>query len=763
MYISDKFIRLNEKYSAFYEHVPAPMFRKEIFVDKKQAEKYEITITAAGFYDLFINGERITKGYLAPYISAPCDLLYYDVYDITDLLRDGNNCIGVVLGNGIQNDMGRWEWCFDQAKWRGYVRFAMALEITDKEGNTQVLEGEGGWKVSESPIIFDSLYLGEHYDANKEQKGWNQVGFDDSAWQDAERAEKPLGEPSLCEAEPITKQYDLFPVSVVKEDGGYVYDFGYNCAGLVTLRIKNATKGQKIIMTFGEAILDGKFNDKNVLCLPPIMKYPEKDVHYKDVYICKGEAEEVYTPSFTYHGFQYVHVEGLRDDQAEESLLVYHVLNSNVKQISKFSCSNEVVNSIQDMVIRSNLANLYYFPTDCPHREKNGWTGDAALSAEQMTLNLGIDTSFREWMKNIRKAQEESGALSGFVPTPGWRLHYDDYPGPAWDWVMAEIPYQLYIYRGDRKVLEENATMLGKYLNYIVTRKNERGLIDYGFGDWVQAGVIDVMNNPVDCPTEVSSTACAIDIAEKCAFIFRVLGMEERAIFADAVAQSFRHSFAKHLIDWENLTVAGECQTSQTLGLYLNFFNEEQKSKALAHLIEYINKYEDHLHVGVIGGRLIFHVLTQNGYAELAYKMIVRSDFPSYGFFKEINSTTMWEGFVNPNIELAYSRNHHFWGDVSHWFYRYLAGFNVNPSKADCSEINIKPYIIADITFVEATHETPYGKIAVEWKKEGESLSLKVEKALSLKGKLFAPDGWVFEDGEVEKALGSGNYVLRKK
>ena len=529
------------------------------------------------------------------------------------------------------------------------------------------------------------------------------------------------------------------------------------------MRIKNATKGQKIILTYGEALMDGKFHDRNVLCLPPFMKYPEEDVHYKDVYICKGEAEEVYTPSFTYHGFQYVYVEGLREDQADKDFLTYHVLNSDVKKISAFRCSNEVVNAIQDMVDRTNLANLYYFPTDCPHREKNGWTGDAALSAEQMTLNLGIDASFREWMKNIRKAQEESGALSGFVPTPGWRLHYDDYPGPAWDWVMAEIPYQLYIYRGDRKVLEENATMLGKYLNYIVTRKNERGLIDYGFGDWVQAGVIDVMNNPVDCPTEVSSTACAIDIAEKCAFIFRVLGMEERAIFADAVAQSFRNSFAKHLIDWENLTVAGECQTSQTLGLYLNFFNEEQKSKALAHLIEYINKYEDHLHVGVIGGRLIFHVLVQNGYAELAYKMIVRSDFPSYGFFKEINSSTLWEGFVNPNIYLPYSRNHHFWGDVSHWFYRYLAGININPSKVDCSEIIIKPYIITDITFVEATHETPHGKIGVTWKKDGETLSLTIEKASGLKGKLFAPDGWFFEDGDAEKTLGSGSYALRKK
>ena len=215
MYFSDKFIRLNEKFSTFYNHEPAPMFRKEIEIDKAKMEKCEITLSAAGFYDLFINGKKITKGYLAPYIHAPCDLMYYDTYDVTDLLQDGKNCIGVVLGNAIQNDVGRWEWCFDQAKWRGYVRFALALSITDKDGNTTVSEGETGWKGAQSPIIFDNIYLGEHYDANKEQNGWNTVGFDDRAWGMAQKAEKPLGEPTVCEAEPIKKQYDLFPVSIL--------------------------------------------------------------------------------------------------------------------------------------------------------------------------------------------------------------------------------------------------------------------------------------------------------------------------------------------------------------------------------------------------------------------------------------------------------------------------------------------------------------------------------------------------------------------
>lgn len=204
------------------------------------------------------------------------------------------------------------------------------------------------------------------------------------------------------------------------------------------------------------------------------------------MYICKGEGEETYTPSFTYHGFQYVLVTGITPEQATSDLLTYVVMNSDLKERGGFTCSDPTVNTLQELTRRSDLANFYYFPTDCPQREKNGWTADAALSSEHLLLNLSPETSYREWMRNICKAMDDRGALPGIVPTGGWGFHWGN--GPAWDNVLLYLPYFVYLYRGDKTILEESAASILRYLHYLTTRVNEEGLIKIGLGDWVSAG-----------------------------------------------------------------------------------------------------------------------------------------------------------------------------------------------------------------------------------------------------------------------------------
>ncbi len=757
MIFSEKFIRRNARYSTFYDHVPAPMFRRE-FSAVKPISSCSVTITGVGFYDLYFNGKHMTKGYLAPYISAPSELVYYDTYDLTESVKDGTNCIGVIVGTALQNDVGRYNWRFDCAKFRGPVRFASAIEIVYTDGSQEVIECDESWRCTDSPIIFDSLYIGEHYDARREIPGWNLPGFDDSAWDAAEPAETPLGEAALCSADPIRIRRDLYPVSIMREERGYIYDFGENCAGITTLCIRNTYPGQTVKMTFGEIVRNGVFDDDNISIMDR-KHIPSEDLHFTDVYICRGADEEIWTPTFTYHGFQYVLVEGITEDQAVPSLLTYHVMHSDVKPLTKLSCSDDSVCRLQDMVLRTDLANLYYFPTDCPHREKNGWTGDAALSAEQMIMNFGLDATLHEWMKNIRKSQHEDGSLSGYVPTPGWYLNYGGPPGPGWDKIITDIPYLLYHYRGDTKILSDNANMIGRYLNYLAGTRNADGLYDFGFGDWVQAGIIE-SGVPVDCPASVSNTASAIEIVQKASEIFEILQMPERKVFADALLSSLRTAFAQHLIDYKTCTVAGNCQTSQAMGLYLGFFLGEDEARAVKQLVRFVHEKDDHLSVGVLGGRLIFRVLADYGYADLAYKMIVRRDPPSYGHYVEIGATTLWEGFIDENQSLPYSRSHHFWGDISSWFFTYPGGIRLSHSAPEKPVLALKPCFIEALDHIRCEELTPYGVVLSTWERKGDQVIYTASVPNQVEAVLYAPNGYRFHDGKDQLRLYQENVQI---
>ena len=761
MYYSDKFIRKSEKFSTFYDRVPAPMFRKIINISK-DIDSASISITALSFYDLYINGKRITKGLIAPYSSALSEIIYYDEYDLTKLLHKGENVIGVIVGSGMQNDVGRWNWRFDRAKWRGAVSFASSTDINYKDGTSEKIECDETWKTDDSPIIFDSILMGEHYDARKEQENWLEKDFYDSLWKNAEIAPKPLGEPTACIAEPIKTRYIQKPYEILKEERGYIYKFKENAAGVLTLNIKNSNEGQKIELIHGEVILDGKLYDTNTICIDR-GEHTYDEMHNMDVYICKGAETETYTPRFTFHGFQYVLVTGLEENQATLDLLAYNVMNTELTELTSFECSDECINHLQKMVLQSDYSNFYYFPMDCPHREKNGWTGDAALSCEQMVLNLSVDKSFKDWMKSIRYSQHIDGSISGYVPTPGWELSYKGLPaGPAWDKVITEIPYRLYQYRGDLEIIKENANMIGKYLNYIAGARNERGLMVRGFGDWVMS---DLTAFQVNFSDVVSNTLAAIDICSKASLFFEVLNMPERKAFADLLYTNLKNSFRKHLVNKESLIVYGDNQSPQAMAIFYGIFEGEEKKKAVEKLVTYIHENNDFMHVGVLGGRVIFHVLAENGYEELAYKMITGKEPPSYGFFHKIGATTLWEGFVDESTfkPLPYSRNHHFWGDISSWFFKFLAGIKINPDGKDYKHVEISPCFIENLSYVKASEIHPKGKISVNWERDGDIVKLLIDTPTSLHGKIKAYKGYKFIGGESETTLKSGEYKLIKE
>ncbi len=706
-----RYICAGKKRGTWKEPVAAPWFRKEFTVEEIP-EKAELSVCGLGLYRLYINGRDITGKALAPYMSNADHLVYWDQYEVLPFLEAGENVIGVLLGNGWQNAQGGATWDAQKASFQSEPKLCFEL----------CMEGRGQeWKVVSddtvlthpSPIWFDDLWYGEYYDARKECEGWCRPGMENGGWKPAGYTEVPRGEARICRAVPIRNISSGKPVAISECPGGYLYDFGENNAGVCSLCIRNALPGQEVMMVHGEYVWDGVLDNKKCSFLPD-------NLGQQDRYICKGEREERWQPVFTYHGFQYVYVQGITKEQATEELLTYQVIHADMATRGGFVCSDPVLNRLQEMTRRSTLSNYYFFPTDCPQREKNGWTGDAALSAEQMMLNFEPDESHREWLRNICRAQDESGMLPGIVPTGGWGMGLG---GPAWDSALVYLPFYLWKYRGDTGAFAECRESIMRYLHYVGGCRNEKGLVEIGLGDWMPVGQAD--GRAFRSPVSVTDTAFVYDMCRKTLIMAEAAERTEEYPYVASLAEELYRSARENLIDWDTFEVAGQCQTSQAAFLYFGLFREEEEDRAMGPLIKYIAEAGEHMDVGILGGRVLFHVLSVHGYGDMAWRMVVRKDFPSYGNWIARGATTLWEDFMEKEEDVD-SRNHHMWGDISSWMIQRVAGLQLNPSGKNCKEALIRPDFTEGLEEAEAWHESPMGTVAVHWRREGRIICVEV-------------------------------------
>ena len=769
MKLSRNFISANTAMCELTAWVAAPYLRKNVSLEKTPI-KAELSVCGLGFYRFWLDGEELTRGHMSPYISASDDVMDYDVYDLTDKLASGKHALGFQLGNGMQNAFGGYVWDFEQAAWRSAPKLAVCLALTYEDGTTEEIEADESFVWAPSPIIFDDIRQGECYDANLEIPGWNLPDFDDSAWEHAHKTECPRGKSVVCAANPIKEWTRLSPVSIKSQtrltyahceqvDEGYLYDFGTNYAGIPLLRVKGE-KGQKISMIFGEHIDEnGDFKVDNIRFVRP--EYYNLPLYIqRDEYTCKGEGVEEWSPAFTYHGFRYCLVTGITEEQAKEGLLTYIVMNTELPERGSFSCSDETLNRLQSMIRVSTLANFYHFPTDCPHREKNGWTADAALSTEHTLLNLEPENNYYEWMRHIRASMQDDGRIPGIVPTGGWGFAWGN--GPAWDNILITLPYYVYRYRGDKKIVEESLTSLLRYVNYLTTRVDDRHLIAIGLGDWCAPF------GPRS-PLIFTDSVISMDICEKTAYLHEVCGKTAQAKFCREVAQQFRAAVREHLIDWTNMTAIGEgtptpgCETSQAMAIYYNIFTEEEKPAAYKVLLEKIHEQNDHLDTGVLGARVIFHVLSAFGDSDLAYKIIVDPTYPSYGSFVARGETSLPEDFNRPDQHVN-SLNHHFFGDISAWFIKCICGINYNPDANDLTRADITPHFVTALSDAKAYHVCPHGKIEVDWVRgDNDTVTLNITYPEGMHGRLVFPDGWVCAAcGKTETDAKSGTFVLKR-
>lgn len=778
MILSAKFIKANDLVCDFGNPVPAPCFRKA-FTLSSAPQSAEITICGLGFYELSINGTDITKGPMAPYISNPDGVCYYDHYDVTPYLREGENVIGILLGNGMRNAFGGFIWDFELAKSRGPVITALHFSAETSDGVLE-FEADETFKTHPSPVLWDDLRMGYQYDARLELPHWNEPGFDDSDWEPARRAQTPAGIAKLCAADPIVVTQILKPVSVTHYDAlpfayesssqsapavestirnnVYVFDFGINTSGVTALKI-NGKPGQVISIRHGEHLVRGNFSISNIIFKRTEKHSTERYYEYsqRDVFTCKG-GEEVFLPKFKYDGFRYAYVEGLEPDQVTEETLTLHEMYSDLKSRATFSCSDPVLNKLMECGRRSDLTNFHYFPTDCPQREKNGWTGDASMSAEHMLLTLTAGASLKEWMTSIQTAQRLDGALPGIVPTGDWGFEWGN--GPTWDSVCVNLPYYIYKFTGDLSAAIESEPTILRYLNYIMSRRDERGLIAVGLGDWVDP--FERINGHIASPLEFTDSAMIHDIAVKAEHLFRAAKMDYAADFAAQVAESMKQAIRTHLIDWNTMTVAGDCQTSQAVALETGLFQPEELPTARKRLVEIVHRDQNENHCGMIGVRYIFHALTNAGESDLAYQMMTSRNRTGYGSWVADGATTLYEAFIDPQ-NVINSRNHHFLGDVTSWMIQEVAGLKPNPTVTDIYSCEISPNFIGALTHAEASYDSAAGEIICRWNRTDGEILLHVEIPEGIHGTIQLRDGYRF-DGAATLSLmpGCHNYLLRK-
>ncbi len=734
MEFSKKFVCECTEYSTYAKNVPAPMFRKS-FILKNAPDSAEILICGLGFYELFVNGKKITKGYLAPYISNSDHYTYFDKYDLKPYITAGENVIGVMLGDGHQ--VGKTcVWDFKDNIINSAPLLALTAEI--KCGEEIISFEADEFVCKKGPILFNDLRSGVFYDARLEEDGWCAPGFVEKDWHAPVFGAKPRGIAKICDAEPIKTYREIKPISVKAGErgiytpssqlerfletftpfeaptpfnGGYIYDFGENNAGIYRLKIKGEC-GQKVSIQCAEQLVEGKIIYSN------IGFYPD-GFSQRDIYYLKGDGEEIFEPMFTYHGYRYIYVTGITEEQATPELLTYLVQSSALDEIGGFKCSDERVNKIYEMGRRSDISNFFYFPNDCPHREKNGWTGDASVSAEHMIMTIKADNSWREWLYNIRAAQRENGMVPGIVPTGSWGYAWGS--GPAWDSVMFNLPWFAYKYRGETEIIKENATAMLRYLEYIAGKRDEKGIVAIGLGDWVP---VDRIAHDYESALGFTDSVMVLDMCRKASVMFEAIGLNIHKNFADTLGKEMLAAIRAEYVDTETLLVKNKCQTSQAMAIYYDILTEEEKPKAFEVLMDIIKEDGYSITSGFQGLRVIFHVLSDFGQAELAYKMITKPEYPSYGYWADKGETTLFEHFrkYEENGYFRESKNHHFLGDIVNWFMSKVGGLRVQNSKL----VKVQPCFIDSLDFCETWYALPNGKIFIRWERADGEIILNV-------------------------------------
>lgn len=663
----------------------------------KAPERFEsavLYVVMLGYGIMKIDGKPVTDNVLTtPYTEYDKTVLY-STFDVTDKFTGGKeSVISAHLGNGMYNDVAV-HWDFHCATWRHHPKMIAQIEFTLPGDKVEIFTTDSSWKTAPGPCVYNHSREGETYDARLEIPGWENLGFDDSEYVNALICRSPGGalKPDIYTPIRVVKQ--LKPVS---KDGD-IYDFGEGISGWARISATGSA-GTEIKMEYAE-LVNGQEVHQHINHFLNVYNSPHVN---HDTYIMKGEGRESYAPAFCYHGFRYVKVTGAPEDFE----IIAEVVHTDFEVIGSFECSDEMLNKIHEASVRSTLTNFVSIPTDCPHREQNGWTGDAYCSCQQALMNFDMLPAYDKWIGDIRDCQRLTGQIPSIVPAGGWGYNWGS--GPGWDASMMLMPWHIYQNTGDTSIIRKTWENMKLYMKYISTMADNY-IVNFGLGDWCVPKDCNL------CGTDITDTAFYYVFAVTMAKYARVLGEpgEEYAVLAKEIRAAFREKYFGR----EDLL---KKQTYLACIIYQGLCNEDEIPGYLELLVQLIKDNDYHFDCGIFGIKFIYSILSENGYADLAYKATVNPTCPSYAYWINQGFNTLCE-----NWEINNSCNHHMYSEVDHWFYRHLAGIHL-----DENGILIKPCFVVD--WVRAKHR----EIEVFWDSEKICITVPKPSTLEMDGKVI--------------------------
>ena len=733
---------------------PAPLLRKAFDVSKPVA-KARIYTAGLAYNNLSLNGRRTSASVLDPGFTDYSRTVLYTTHDVTDQLRRGENVLATELGSGQYDNATRtWDWGWDIAEWRATPRLRLDLWITYADGSEQVISSDATWKASiAGPTRYDSYYVGETYDARREIAGWERPGFNAAAWPAARPVSAPAGVMRAQRNEPIRVVEHRDPGTLSgPAPGVFVYDVGQNLTGWAQLRI-DAPAGTVIEAYYGEQLTAaGRVTDRNVIAGTPPAGFALVGGQLQtDYYVARGGGNEVWAPRFTYKGFQYVQLSAPNGQPLPDTVSVtvekIHEVRTDLRRTSAFVAANGLLNRIHRNTVWAVQNNIHSVVTDTPQLEKNAWTGDAQLTSGTAALLFDTERLTQKQFQDMLDAQTEAGEVPllapsnqeyGYVGKPAFKPVDCCGATPAWDAFWFVVPWEAYQRYGDRRGLAQVYPAMQRYLdNWIPQWTNRDGdsfqyTLTSGLGDW---------DPPTGTPTNIalSSTAYYAHFADIAADVARVLGRPADAARYDQLFTNIRTDFNAKFLGadnvYRNVSTDPFTQTAQVLPLAFGLAPESLRA-SLAEKVadDVVDNRGGNAYVGILGARYILPVLTEAGYADVAYTIASQTDYPSWGYWIDVLGWTSlgeyWE-------ETSRSRNHHFFGTIVQWFYEDLVGFQ--PLEPGYRTIEYKPEIPRGLAYAAAAYDSVRGKLASSWQQDRWGMRLDVQIPANATGRIHVP------------------------
>ncbi len=692
----------------------SPMLRKSFTLTKPLASA-RLYICGLGMYEASLNGKKIGDRLLESPDTQYNKRNYYTTFDVTGQLVKGGNALGVELGHGFYDIAETTPWAWNNASWRDHPKCIVQLNLVYADGSRESVVSDETWKVwLDGPTRRNSIYFGEDYDATKEVPGWNTAGFADSAWTPAVavRPPGPKDQPPalLCAhlMPPIRVIQTKKPAAISEpKPGVFIYDVGHITAGWIRFS-GSAPAGTKINVVYHEKLE----NDKTV---KPVQYSGSSLQNYN--YTFKGTGVESFEPKFSYGGYRYVQVTGYPAQLTLNNAEV-RVVHQDVEVIGKFTCSNPLINQLHENQVRTLLNNFYNKPTDTPMYEKNGWTGDFNFARKSALYNFDLSAFLEKWFHDVGDSQAKDGTIREYIPHP--------YPGgganaPPWSSFFLLVPWDMHLFSGDRQVIEEHYEGIKKHGDFLWNKLDANKLASAKtFGpDWQ----CPHNENPPE-GSQMAASGHTYGYIQTLAEAAKLLGKENDAAEYERRAQEMKNSLNTLCYDpatksYKTDMPAPFRQTTNLLPFGFGFIPEDRKADVSSNIAKDVMEVRGgHLETGCIGTQYILPVLTDNGHGEVAYQIITKTKFPSWGLMAQTG--TNWESWGLG----ARSRDHFWLGTYEEWLYSHLAG--IRPFAPGFKEITFKPYLLGDLTSAAAELKTVRGLVASTWTRDKSGLAWQV-------------------------------------